>query len=80
MKSKVIVYKGVSPANPKDVKMGNESELVDMNSKECNDLNINLNLNSNSNSKVCKVQKGFRDAFESSFKDRSPIIKLLDDK
>jgi len=48
MKSKVIVYKGVSPANPKDVKMGNESELVDMNSKECNDLNTNLNLNSNS--------------------------------
>jgi len=76
MKSKVIVYKGCTPSNPKDVKVGNEIELVDMNSKECNDLNLNLN----SNLSICKVQKGFRDAFESSFNDRSPIIKLLDDK
>jgi len=70
----VIVYKGCNPRDPRDVLVGNKIELVDLNSKECNDLSLNSNVG------ICKVQKGFRDAFESSFNDRWPIIKLLDDK
>lgn len=74
MKSKVIVYKGVNPDDPREKKTGNDIELVDMNSKECNDLNLNSDI------KICKVQRGWRDAFKASFKDRSPIIKFFDDK
>jgi len=45
-----------------------------MKSEECNDLNLNSKI------KICKIQKGWRDAFKDSLKDRSPIIKLLDEK